>query len=280
MSTSTVIGGTRSELKSAYERDGSCALPYRFDDASVELLRRRVADISGRRRPEVVHEKDSDVVRAIHGCHEFDDVCAALVRHPMLVEIAETLIGGPVYVYQFKVNLKQAREGAAWPWHQDYAFWSEEDAMPRPDAVNFAIPLDDVHEENGPLVVIPGSHTMGLFDLPDKSADTASDWRRHVSNDLAYTVDEARAQRLIAENGTSTILGGAGSLHAFHPSIVHSSSNNRSADRRALLLITYNAVANAPANPTRPAFLVGRDTTPITGCHDERLGLLPVSDPA
>lgn len=47
MSTSTVIGGTRSELKSAYERDGSCALPYRFDDASVELLRRRVADISG-----------------------------------------------------------------------------------------------------------------------------------------------------------------------------------------------------------------------------------------
>ncbi|MFG2984858.1 phytanoyl-CoA dioxygenase family protein [Streptomyces sp. NPDC048258] len=278
MSTTTVIGRTSPELKSAYEKDGSCPLPYRFDDDSVELLRRRVADISAQRRPEVVHEKDSDVVRAIHGCHEFDDVCAALVRHPQLVELAESLIGGPVYVYQFKVNLKQAREGAAWPWHQDYAFWSEEDAMPRPDAVNFAIPLDDVHEENGPLVVIPGSHTMGLFDLPEKSAESGSDWRQHVSNDLAYTVDAGRAERLAAEHGKDLILGGAGSLHAFHPSIVHSSSNNRSADRRALLLITYNAVANAPANPTRPAFLVGRDTTPITALHDERLTLRPVSD--
>ncbi|MFE7097147.1 phytanoyl-CoA dioxygenase family protein [Streptomyces erythrochromogenes] len=280
MSTPTVIGASLSELKSVYDRDGSCPLPHRFDDASVELLRERVARISAQRRPEVVHEKDSDVVRAIHGCHEFDDVCASLVRHPLLVELAETLIGGPVYVYQFKVNLKQAREGAAWPWHQDFAFWSEEDAMPRPDAVNLAIPLDDVHEENGPLVVVPGSHTMGLFDLPAKAQDGTSDWRRHVSNDLAYTVDPARAQRLIEQNGKRTILGEAGSLHAFHPSIVHSSSNNRSADRRALLLITYNAVANAPAEPTRPAFLVGRDTTPLTARQDDRLGLLPAADPA
>ncbi|MFE2328272.1 phytanoyl-CoA dioxygenase family protein [Streptomyces sp. NPDC059385] len=278
MSTSIVINRTSPELKSTYDKDGSCRLPYRFDDDTVELLRQRVADISGQRRPEVVHEKDSDVVRAIHGCHEFDDVCAALVRHPQLVEMAETLIGGPVYVYQFKVNLKQAEEGAAWPWHQDFAFWSEEDAMPRPDAVNFAIPLDEVHEDNGPLVVIPGSHTMGLFDLPDKSEDSTSDWRQHVSNDLAYTVNDDRAEALIEEKGKSVILGRAGSLHAFHPSIVHSSSNNRSADRRALLLITYNAVDNAPANPTRPAFLVGRDTTPVTGRHDERLVLAQVAD--
>ncbi|MFE2246565.1 phytanoyl-CoA dioxygenase family protein [Streptomyces lavendulae] len=278
MPTSTAPGKTWPELKSTYEKDGSCRLPYQFDGESVELLRQRVADISRQRRPEVVHEKDSDVVRAIHGCHEFDDVCAALVRHPRLVELAETLIGAPVYVYQFKVNLKQALEGAAWPWHQDFAFWSEEDAMPRPDAINFAIPLDEVHEENGPLVVIPGSHTMGLFDLPEKSADSTSDWRQHVSNDLAYTVDAERAEQLITEQGKTVILGRAGSLHAFHPSIVHCSSNNRSADRRALLLITYNAVDNAPANPTRPAFLVGRDSTPITARHDDRLALEPVTD--
>lgn len=272
MTVSTVAGTALSELTSAYDKDGYCPLPHRFDKASVELLRQRVAAISAQSRPEVVHEKGSDIVRAIHGCHEFDEVCAALVRHPVLVELAETLIGGPVYVYQFKVNLKQAREGAAWPWHQDFAFWSEEDGMSRPDAVNFAIPLDDVHEDNGPLLVIPGSHDLGLFDLPDRSAQTG-DWRQHVSNDLAYTVSAERAERMVEERGRTLILGGAGSLHAFHPSIVHSSSNNSSEDRRALLLITYNAVDNAPANPTRPAFLVGRDTTPVAARHDERLVL-------
>ncbi|MFJ5520754.1 phytanoyl-CoA dioxygenase family protein [Streptomyces griseoluteus] len=272
MTVSTLVGTPLTELKSAYDKHGHCPLPYRFTEDSVELLRRRVARISAQVRPEVVHEKDKDTVRAIHGCHEFDDVCRALVSHPVLVELAETLTGGPVYVYQFKVNLKQAREGTAWPWHQDYAFWSEEDGMPRHDAVNFALPLDDVHEENGPLMVIPGSHDLGLFDLPDRSERT-SDWRKHVSNDLAYTVSTERAERMFEERGKVPILGGAGSLHAFHPSIVHSSSSNRSADRRALLLITYNAVNNAPANPTRPRFLVGRDTTPVVARDDERLVL-------
>ncbi|WP_225825339.1 phytanoyl-CoA dioxygenase family protein [Streptomyces naphthomycinicus] len=267
-------------LKSAYERDGWCEPPYRFGDAAVALLRERTLAISRERRPEVVHEKDGGTVRAIHGCHAFDEVCAALVRHPYLVELAEELIGGPVYVYQFKVNLKQAHEGAAWPWHQDFAFWHEEDGMRRPDAVNIAISLDDVHEDNGPLMAIPGSHRLGLLDLPEGRADgTESDWRSHVSADLAYTVDADRAGALAEESGRKLFVGPRGSVQVFHPSIVHSSSNNVSADRRALLLITYNAVANAPVRPTRPAFLVSRDTTPVTPRADERLALQALPDP-
>ncbi|ATL28473.1 phytanoyl-CoA dioxygenase family protein [Streptomyces formicae] len=275
---STAAGTTATslaDLKSAYQRDGWCEPPYRFDDDAVALIRERVLSISRERRPEVVHEKDSGVVRAIHGCHNFDEVCAALVRLPQLVELAEELAGGPVYVYQFKVNLKQAHEGAAWPWHQDFAFWHEEDGMPSPDAVNIAVPLDDVHEGNGPLMAIPGSHRLGLLDLPERAADGAeSDWRTHVSADLAYTVNGDRAKALADASGRKVFLGPRGSIQAFHPSIVHSSSNNVSEDGRALLLITYNAVTNSPARPTRPAFLVSRDTTPVESRADERLGLV------
>ncbi|MFJ1608563.1 phytanoyl-CoA dioxygenase family protein [Streptomyces sp. NPDC088253] len=270
-----------SDLKSDYDRDGWCKIPHRFDDETVGLLRERIDSICGRRRPEVVYEKDGKTVRAVHGCHTFDDICAALVRHPQLVTLAEALLGGPVYVYQFKVNLKQAHEGAAWPWHQDFAFWSEEDGMPRPDAVNIAVPLDDVHEGNGPLVVIPGSHTLGLLDLPAMTGeDEKNGWLQHVSADLTYTVTGARAESLAREHGKVLITGRAGSLHAFHPSIVHSSSNNLSADRRALLLITYNAVGNAPTNPTRPEFLVERDSTATTPGGDGRLRLVPDVSPS
>ncbi|MGW0771803.1 phytanoyl-CoA dioxygenase family protein [Streptomyces sp. NPDC002676] len=268
-------------LKSAYETEGWCEPPYRFSDAAVALLRERTLAISRERRPEVVHEKDSETVRAIHGCHDFDEVCAALVRHPYIVELAEQLVGGPVYVYQFKINLKQPHEGAAWPWHQDFAFWHEEDGMPHPDAVNIAISLDNVHESNGPLMAIPGSHRLGLLDLPDRRADgEESDWRNHVSADLAYTVNADRARTLAEQSGRKLFLGPQGSIQVFHPSIVHSSSNNVSSDRRALLLITYNAVTNAPTRPTRPAFLVSRDATPVEPRADERLELQALPDPA
>ncbi|GAA2460477.1 phytanoyl-CoA dioxygenase family protein [Streptomyces macrosporus] len=267
--------GTLTELSAAYRRDGYFRFPYRFHGESVRLLRERVSAISRQRRPEVVHEKDTDTVRAVHGCHAFDDLCRALVRHPRLVALAEALLGGPVYTYQFKVNLKRAREGAAWPWHQDFSFWREEDGMARPDAVNIAVPLDAVHPDNGPLVVIPTSHTLGLLDLPENSDNSRGDWRQHVSANLAYTVKADRAEELMRQRGRKPILGPAGSIHVFHPSIVHSSSNNTSSDGRALLLITYNRVDNAPKNPTRPEFLVSRDSTAIVPHPDDRLRLVP-----
>lgn len=259
-----------------YTEHGWCAPPIRLSAASVEAVRARVEHISGERRPEVVHEKDGETVRAVHGCHNFDDVCAALVRSPELVGMAEALLGGPVYVYQFKVNLKQAREGAAWPWHQDFAFWHCEDGMPRPDAVSVAIPLDAVHDDNGPLVIVPGSHGEGVLDLPGE-VSSGQDWRDHVSADLTYTVRTERAEELMRRNGSRRLVGPAGAVHAFHPNVVHSSSNNLSDDRRALLLITYNRVDNAPEAPSRPEFLVDRDTAPLAARPDGRVEFVPVA---
>jgi ectoine hydroxylase len=258
-----------------YERDGWCRLPGRLSSDDVRKVRASIDRLSTQDRPEVVYERDSRVVRALHGCHRLDDVCARLVRLPMLVDLAESLLGGPVYVYQFKVNLKQPHEGAAWPWHQDFTFWHHEDGMRRPDAVNVAVHLDDIHEGNGPLRLIPRSHRLGIVEGdPDDRAGArrrSGDWRQHVSADLEYTVPESRARALAEAAGTQSVTGPTGTVCAFHPSIVHCSSNNSSDDRRALLLITYNRVSNAPAKPVRPEFLVSRDIAPVVRLAGESL---------
>ncbi|MET9763543.1 phytanoyl-CoA dioxygenase family protein [Streptomyces sp. NPDC006372] len=258
--------------KAEYNESGWFRLPSRFEEVGIKKLRESVESISRQKRPEVVHETDGKTVRALHGCHLFDETCARLVRLPMLVGLAEALIGEPVYVYQFKVNLKQPHEGAAWPWHQDFAFWKNEDGMTAPSAVNIALFLDDTHEANGPLQVLPGSHRLGLIESDsDEQRERSGDWRNHVASDLEYTVPQAEVDALTRKTPKQLAVGPAGTIYAFHPSIVHSSSDNRSADRRALLLITYNAVSNAPASSPRPEFLVSRDTSRVTPVEDDVL---------
>lgn len=252
-----------SDLKAAYDQSGWCAMPERLSAEAVEKLRQTVDRIGAQERPEIVYEAEQSVVRALHGCHRFDDVCERVVRLPLFVDLAETLLGGPVYVYQFKINMKQPFEGAAWPWHQDFIFWHREDGMAAPYAVNLAVFLDDVSDDNGPLRVIPGSHELGIVDAGAADVEPSHDWRRHVAATLEYTVPDEVAESLAAGFGTESLTGPAGTVVAFHPNIIHSSSNNTSAHRRAVLLITYNLVSNAPAAPTRPEFLVSRDSTPI-----------------
>jgi ectoine hydroxylase len=253
-----------TSVRNRYEQDGWLMAPEVLGRTEIALLTSRVEALSAREGAEIVYEKGTRTVRGIHGCHLFDDVCRRLVRLPALLGLAEELLDEPVYVYQFKVNMKQPREGAAWPWHQDYAFWSREDGMPADKAINIAVLLDDVHEGNGPLRVIPGSHHLGLVDGTETRDKVDGDWQKHVSADLAHTVPDDVAERLARKFGTELVMGPAGTLYAFHPSIVHCSSDNSSLDRRALLLVTYNAVSNAPGRLTRPEFLVSRDTTPLT----------------
>lgn len=260
-----VLNTDVARIVDTYHRQGWFVLERGITPELLADLRRAVERISAMVRPEVVYEDDGRTVRALHGCHRFDDVCERLVRHPLFVDLAEAAVGDPVYVYQFKVNIKSPREGRRWPWHQDFAFWSVEDGMPEPDAVNIAISLDDVHEHNGPLTVLSGSHRIGLVGAPGSSAPAqGADWRQHVSANLTHSVDDAVAGKLAAEHPPTRILGPAGTVSVFHPSIVHSSSDNLSDDRRTMLFITYNSVRNEPRHVSRPSFLVDPDTTPVT----------------
>ena len=257
-----------------YEKQGVLVIQDCMSQAEVEVLRDEAKALMEQDLPGRVLEEDKKTVRGLHGCHFNSDVFRNLTMHPRLLEPAEQVLGGEVYVHQFKINIKAAFGGEVWPWHQDYIFWEKGDGMPAPRAVNAAVFLDDVTEFNGPLLFIPGSQNHGMIDVSArKDASTENAWIANLSAKLKYTLDEETVISLSEEGGIVAPKGPAGSVLFFHGNVVHGSVSNISPYKRTLAIITYNSVENKLLdieNP-RPEFLASRDFTPIHALGEDAL---------
>jgi hypothetical protein len=124
------------------------------------------------------------------------------------------ILGGPVYMHQFKINAKAAFNGDVWQWHQDYGTWARDDLMPEARAMNVALFLEDVTEFNGALMFIPRSHKAGTLEAGHDLQTTSYP---------LWTIDNATITRLVAEGGLVAPKGPAGSMILFHGNLVHGS---------------------------------------------------------
>src|SRR5439155_1087379 len=59
-----------------------------------------------------------------------------------------------------KLNMKSAGYGAPVEWHQDWAFYPHTND----DLAAVGIMLDDCEMDNGPMLVVPGSHNGPVYD--------------------------------------------------------------------------------------------------------------------
>ena len=245
-----------------YRENGFAIVPDVIGPAALDGMRAEAERLYRRDHPGRVVEKDGTTVRGIHGCHLHSPVFSRLVRHPVLLAIAEQVLASKVYVHQSKVNAKRALDGDVWPWHQDYIFWEREDGMPAPRVTNIGLFLDDATPDNGPLLLVPGSHKAGTVPV-DRRRDGG--WASHLAADLEYSLSSGQLARIAAGPGIRAATGTAGSLLAFDPQLVHGSGTNMSPFDRRLALITYNSVDNIPRQMTsrRPEFLSAVDTTPL-----------------
>ena len=163
----------------------------------------------------------------------------AVARHPEVLDIArEILECDPL---PFRATLFDKSPAANWlvVWHQDTALplrerrnipewgpWSVKDGVIYAHAPAHALStvialrlhLDDSCAENGPLRVLPGTHTMGVLN------DDAI-------HDLSIQI--ATVDCLVPQGGVLVM----------RPLIVHASSKSRSTMRRRVLHIEYTACA-------------------------------------
>lgn len=275
---------SKAQLDS-YSETGLLLLPDCFTKDEVNVIKAELPAAFARDNLRRVLEKDGKAVRSVYGSHKDNEILARLVRHPKLVGPATQILGNGVYVYQFKINSKSAFDGDLWQWHQDYIFWLKEDGLPAPSVTNAVVFLDDVSEFNGPVYLIPGSHSEGVIDVPafngarsranEQPAHYKSKpaWISNLTANLKYSLDKEVMAGLVTKHGVMAPKGPSGSVLFFHCNLVHGSPNNMSPFNRTLVLISFSSVDNIPMRrkDPRPDFLVGNDYRPIQPLDDNAL---------
>src|ERR1700710_409490 len=242
-----------AEQLKAFDEQGYVFLPNCFSEDEIAMLRSEGEQILKADRQEVWREK-TGAPRTAFAAHTFNEVFRLLAHHPRLVEPLEQVFGEPVYVHQFKLNAKAAFEGDVWQWHQDYGTWARDDGMPEPRAMNIAVFLDEVMPINGPLLLIPRSHTEGVLAAGHDTSTTSYP---------LWTLDEDTVTRLVQKGGIVAPTGKPGGLLLFHGNLVHGSAGNITPYPRKIVYLTLNAVSNYIRTPTRAEWIAHTDFSPI-----------------
>ena len=106
------------------------------------------------------HTPEQPRVRRIKTAHLHDPAYAALSRHPKIIAVLQALWGPDIRFDTAKLNMKCAGFGAPVEWHQDWAFYPHTND----NLAAVGVMFDDMAMENGPLMIIPGSHRGPTFD--------------------------------------------------------------------------------------------------------------------
>lgn len=247
-----------------FDEQGYLFLPNRFSSDEVAVLRRAADEVYAMNRQEVWRESNG-AARTAFAAHTYNEAFRRLGVHPRLIEPVMQILGGPVYMHQYKVNAKAAFDGEVWQWHQDYGTWQRDDDMPEPRAMNIAVFIDPVTAANGPLLFIPKSHKKGVQKAGHDLATTSYP---------LWTLDRATVTRLADEGGLVAPTGPAGCMLLFHGNLVHASPPNISPWGRIIVYLSLCHVENHIRRFNRPEWIAHRDFAPIEALDDDCLRVL------
>jgi ectoine hydroxylase-related dioxygenase (phytanoyl-CoA dioxygenase family) len=215
-----------------YERDGFIVVPDVLSDAEVASLREATDEFVAKSRMTNAHNEVFDLepghsvetprVRRIKTPDRWDPRFAAMVRHPGIITCLQALWGESVRFDTSKLNMKAAGFGSPVEWHQDWAFYPHTND----DLAAVGIMIDDIDAENGPLLVVPGTHRGPVYD-------------HHAEGVFCGAIDPAKVDLDFGRAVACT--GKAGSITIHHVRAVHGSAPNSSARPRRLFLLQFRS---------------------------------------
>ncbi|MEM9605713.1 MAG: phytanoyl-CoA dioxygenase family protein [Pseudomonadota bacterium] len=218
---------TDDNLRDTYLRDGVAVVEGLIDADTLASVRqvtdalidasRDVEHSDARFDLDTGHSSATPRLTRIKLPHTQHAVYHDLLHSDALYNLLTRLLGtADVRLHTSKLNCKAPGGGRAVEWHQDWAFYPHTND----NLLALGIWLDDVTEDNGPLLAIPGSHRGPVLDhTRDGVFVGAID-----PADPGFAAREAR-----------TLTGPAGSASVHHARTLHGSAPNHSSSARRVL---------------------------------------------
>lgn len=151
------------------------------------------------------HTPAAPRVRRLKMPHRHHPIFDELIRSETLLALMRPLLGDGIRLQSSKLNLKTAGYGAPVEWHQDWAFYP----YTNQDVLALGVMLDPFTQENGAMMVVPGSHKGPIY-------NHHSDGRFCGGIDVVEEkLDLSRAIPLLAP---------AGSISLHHARLLHGSA--------------------------------------------------------
>ena len=112
------------EQRIAFEEDGYVLVRGFYDDTETGLMRTAMEEDPAISKG-MYNREDTEggKTRLALWDQPGDNVYGMAARCEKIVDAVEDLLGGEIYHYHSKLSAKNAFEGGAWEWHQDYGYW-------------------------------------------------------------------------------------------------------------------------------------------------------------
>ncbi|MDQ1437163.1 MAG: hypothetical protein QOK43_792 [Acidimicrobiaceae bacterium] len=234
------MAGLTAEQRARYDKDGYLVLPALFNRREVNSMANEATRLAqwqvaislalGAPTPrlDVQRRGDDVVLRKLQPVNDVSPVFARYSRDERLLHPLRDLLGCEPVLMEEKLNYKQVLPGSpdvvtgddpdeSFPFHTDIAyFWL--DGYPI-ETVSSAISIDETTIDNGPIIVVPGSHKR---QWPHREG-----WPPVLADGA---VDEADCVPLLAPPG---------SVFVFHSALVHASSQNHTREPRRIIIFSH-----------------------------------------
>jgi phytanoyl-CoA hydroxylase len=238
------------QLKTDFDRDGFVMMENAINEDQLAALKSQLAVwveesrqhaenygqiMDGRPRFDVepnTHGPKTPALRRVTSPIEVSQTYLDVTRDNAALDLTAHIFGPNIKLLATKINLKLPGSGTAVKYHQDFPF----EPHSNDNVMTILFFLDEVTPQNGPLEVVPASHTGEIYSL----------WHNGM---FTGAVDPALEDGFRAQSLSCT--GKAGSACLMHSRVMHASLPNQTDAARCLFIATYvaeDAMALSP-NP-------------------------------
>lgn len=176
------------------------------------------------------HTAAKPALRRVNAPVEVSESYFNVMESSRMTQAVTDLIGPNVKLHHTKINSKLPGATTEVKWHQDFPFTPHSND----DVVTALLMVDEVTDTNGPLEVMPGTHTGEIHSI----------WRD--GKFTGFIDDDVAAD---CQRHSVFCKGPAGSVCLMHTRLLHGSTPNLSDSPRTLFISVYSSEDAVPLTP-------------------------------